>query len=64
MIFRMKKILDLRMNLLRIVRNPKNVHVKKMNIMQKYLKDLKGHKLAQHEGVKSSYNQCYIYSIF
>ena len=22
---------------------------------------MKGHKLAQHEGVKSSYNQCYIY---
>ena len=30
----------------------------------KYFKDLKGHKLAQHEGVKSSFNQCYTYSIF
>jgi hypothetical protein len=38
MIFRMKKILDLRMNLLRIVRNPKNLHVKKMNIMANILK--------------------------
>ena len=40
---------------------PKKIPCEEDEYYAKYLKDLKGHKLAQHEGVKSSYNQCYIY---
>ena len=43
---------------------PKKLPCEEGEYYAKYLNDLKGHKLAQHEGVKSSYDQCYIYSIF
>ena len=53
MMFRMNKILELRIKLLRTVRNKYAYACDGCEYDAKYLNNLKKHNLAQHEGFKS-----------